>query len=74
MDRKGSTKSRFARRLARLANEGALVRLVDARFEDARRDFAKATLARKLAPSSTTAAAQTRAYLRLREVAAEVAR
>lgn len=46
---------RFARRLARLASEGALVRLVDARFEDAREDFARATLARKLAPRSSKA-------------------
>jgi len=66
------TQSRFARRLARLAESGALVRLVDARLEAARRDFAKATLARKLAPSDRTAKAQVKAFLVLRDAAAEV--
>lgn len=60
--------SRFRRRLARLAESGALVRLVDAQLERAKRDFAKATLARRLAPKSAEAKqGQIRAYLALCE-------
>lgn len=68
--------SRFRRRLARLAEAGALVRLVDAQLDSSRRDFAKATLARKLAPKSGEAKqGQIRAYLALCDAAkaAEVA-
>lgn len=57
---------RFPRRL----------RLMDAQLESARRDFAKATLARKIAPKSAEAKqVQTRAYLALCDAAkaAEVA-
>lgn len=61
---------RFSRRLARLAESGALVRLVDAQLESAKRDFAKATLARRLAPKSAEAKqGQIRAYLALCEAA-----
>lgn len=61
---------RFSRRLARLEETGALVRVADwERYEAADRDFRRATLAKKLMPGRSTKAWQARAFLRLHAAA-----